>query len=42
MDGTQAQINLITVEEEELKITCNKYSTARTGIEQSADLGRNF
>ena len=28
--------------EHELKITCNKQSTARTGVKQSADIGPKF
>ena len=47
MDGAHGQLKLITSEENikkerELKITSGKHSAARTGSEQSADLGPNF
>ena len=47
MDGAHGQLKRITTEEnlkkeEELLITLGKHSAARTGREQSADLGPNF
>ena len=47
MDGAQGQIKLITDEENlqkenELKITCDKQSAARTAVEQAADLMPTF
>ena len=47
MDRAQGQIKLITDEEnlkkeDELKITCDKHSAARTGVEQAADLAPTF
>ena len=47
MDGAHGQMKLITSEEnlkeeEEMKITSTKHSAARTGSEQSADVGPNF
>ena len=47
MDGANGQLKLITSEEcmdkeKKLKITSNKQSAARTGVEQAADVGPNF
>ena len=47
MDGAHAQLKLLTNEESlkresELKITVNKHSATRTGVEQAADCGPNF
>ena len=47
MDGAYAQLKLLTNEESlkkesDLKITVNKHSAARTGVEQAADCGPNF
>ena len=47
MDSAHVQLKLLTNEESlkresELKITVNKHSATRTGVEQAADCGPNF